>query len=149
MFSKSCKYAIRAVLFLATNTEDGRKMGVEELASELDVPKHFLAKILQQLTKNKMISSAKGRNGGFYLNEKNKSSNLLAVIESFEGKGTFTDCVLGLDSCSNENPCPYHGTMHRFRKEFLVQLQNETIEETAQRINTQDLKLQNSLGPSL
>ena len=144
MFSKSCKYAIRAVLFLAINSDEEQKMGVEKLATELAMPKPFLAKILQQLTKNNMISSAKGRNGGFYLSQKNKSSNLLTVIESFDGKGILTDCVLGLDNCSNENPCPYHDNVQKFRKDFLIQLQNETIQESAKRIDDQNLKLQNN-----
>ncbi len=143
MFSKSCKYAIRAVLYLAVNSDEDNKMGVEKLADELAVPKPFLAKILQQLTKTDLISSTKGRNGGFYLSQKNKSSNLLTVIETFDGKGILTNCVLGLDNCSNENPCPYHHNVQTFRKDFLTQLQNETIEESAKRIDDQNLKLKN------
>jgi len=145
MFSKSCKYAIRSVLFLAVNTNEDKKMGVEELATELEVPKHFLAKVLQQLTKHRMISSAKGRNGGFYLSEQNKSASLLTVIESFDGPGIFTDCVLGLDNCSNENPCPYHDSVQQYRTAFYFQLQNETIEASAKRISEHDLKLKNRL----
>lgn len=143
MFSKTCKYAIRAVLFLATHTDEDKKMGVEQMAVELAAPKHFLAKILQQLSKHRMISSAKGRNGGFYLSEKNKSANLLTVIESFDGKGVFTDCVLGLDNCSNDNPCPYHDSVQKWRTAFYMQLQGETIEESAIRIEEQGLKLKN------
>ena len=145
MFSKSCKYAIRAVLYLAVNSDEDHKMGVEELARLLAVPKHFLAKVLQQLTKNRIVSSLKGKHGGFYLSTENKSSNLLAVIESFDGPGVFTDCVLGLDNCSNENPCPYHDAIQKYRHSFYTQLQNETIEVTAKRIDAQNLKLQNRL----
>lgn len=141
MFSKSCKYAIRAVLFLAINSDEDNKIGVEEIADRLDVSRHFLAKILQQLTKNRMISSVKGRNGGFYLTEKNRSSYLVSVIESFDGPGVFTDCVLGLESCSNEKPCPYHDTMMQYRRAFMDQIQNETFEEAARRINENNLEL--------
>ncbi len=141
MFSKSCKYAIRAVLYLAINTDDDTKLGVEELATELVFPKHFLGKILQQLAKSGMVSSAKGKNGGFYLSKQNKAANLLTVIESIDGKGIFTDCILGLDNCSNENPCPYHNSIQKVRSEFLMQLKGETIEASAKRINEQSLKL--------
>ena len=119
-------------------------MGVEELADELSVPKPFLAKILQQLTKNRFISSAKGRNGGFYLSEENKKDNLLTVIESFDGPGIFSDCVLGLDSCSNENPCPYHHSFQQYITGFVSQLKDETIEASAYRISEHELKLKNS-----
>jgi Rrf2 family iron-sulfur cluster assembly transcriptional regulator len=46
MFLKSCKYGIRAVLYLAIHTKNGEKIGVNDIAEELNVPKHFLAKIL-------------------------------------------------------------------------------------------------------
>lgn len=141
MFSKSCKYAIRAVLFLAINTDDDTKLGVEELASELDVPKHFLGKILQQLAKNKMVSSTKGRNGGFFLNKQNKAANLLAIIESIDGKDIFQECILGLEQCSDANPCPYHDSIQKVRREFLLQLKDETIKASATRINEHSLKL--------
>ena len=71
MFSKSCKYGIRAVLYLAVHSTNEKRLGVTEIASELDVPKHFLAKILQQLAKENLISSTKGPTGGFFLNAKN------------------------------------------------------------------------------
>lgn len=141
MFSKSCKYAIRSILYLALYTSEEAKMGVDELAAKLDVPKHFLAKILQQLTRNHLISSSKGRNGGFYLTQENKKSNLLAVIECIDGSRAFRECVLGLAECSNENPCPYHGTVRKYRDQFLILVEQETIEESAQRIKTDNLKI--------
>jgi Rrf2 family protein len=144
MFSKSCKYAMRAVLYLATKTDESNKIGAIEISAELEVPMHFLAKILQQLSRNRLISSSKGRNGGFYLSNDNKSATLLAVIESFEGPGTFTDCVLGLRECSNVNPCPYHNSVQKYRNSFFLQLQNETIAETAKRINEHNFNLKNN-----
>ncbi len=141
MFSKSCKYAIRAVLFLAIYTSELHKMGVDDLSLKLDAPKPFLAKILQQLTRNGLISSQKGRNGGFFLSEQNRKSNLLAVIESIDGPRVFKECVLGLAECSNDHPCPYHHHVRKYRDQFLILVQEETIEETAQRITANNLKL--------
>ncbi len=143
MFSKSCKYAIRAVLYLAIKSDETSKLGVDELASDLEVPRHFLAKILQQLTRSRIISSSKGRNGGFYLSKTNKSSNLLAVVECIDGPGTFTDCILGLKECSHLNPCPYHNKVQQFRNAFYELIQNETIAESANRIAKNNYKLKN------
>ena len=141
MFSKSCKYAIRSILFLAIYTSEDHKIGVDDLAAKLDVPKHFLAKILQQLTRFKLISSVKGRNGGFFLTEENKNSNLLAVIESMDGPRAFRECVLGMTECSNENPCPYHTAVRRYRDQFLILVKEETIRESAERIILNNLKI--------
>ena len=141
MFSKSCKYAIRAVLYLAINTHEEKKMGVEDLAKALNLPKHFLGKILQQLAKSRVISSTKGRNGGFYLNEKDKSKSLLEVIYTIEGPGFFEDCILGLSECSGENPCPYHFSAKKIKTAFKETFQNETIAKTAERINEHNFSL--------
>lgn len=141
MFSTTCQYAIRAVLLLALNTDDSKKIGGGALAEELDIPKHFLAKIMQKLTKSKLVSSSKGRNGGFYLSEENKASNLLNIIYTIDGRSIFEDCVLGLRNCSDANQCPYHSYAKGFRKDFLDRLRTESISDSAKRIEQLNLKL--------
>jgi len=66
MLSNACKYAIRSILYLAINNKENKKFGVKKIAAELETPQPFLAKLLQQLTRNKLVSSAKGPTGGFY-----------------------------------------------------------------------------------
>ena len=73
-----------------------------------------------------------------------KKANLLAVIECFDGPGTFSDCVLGLKECSNSNPCPYHNTVQLYRGLFFKQLKEESIEQSAKRINQFNFKLINN-----
>ncbi len=141
MFSKTCKYAIRAILYLAIHTDEGHKLGVEDIANGLKVPKHFLAKILQRLTRNNLASSSKGRNGGFYLSKENKMASLLPVIESIDGPETFTSCILGLPNCSGENRCSFHFQAVNYRDAMLWILQKESIGETAKRINLNNFKL--------
>ena len=143
MFSNSCKYGLRAVLYLAVNSDESNKLKVEDLAKALDMPKHFLAKILQQLTKHQIISSLKGRNGGFYLNEKNRNSRLLVVIEAIDGPMKMQDCILGLSNCSDSCPCPYHEAFGAFKTNFYNLLYEETIDKCSKRINDSKLRLTN------
>jgi Rrf2 family protein len=143
IFSNSCKYAIRAVLYLATNADESNKLKVDDLAETLDIPKHFLAKILQQLTKHQIISSTKGRNGGFYLTKKNKATSLSTLIEAIDGPVKMRDCILGLENCSDIKPCPYHFAVSDFKSKFYKQLKNESIELCANRIDQSKLTLKN------
>ena len=69
MFSKTCEYAIRAMIFIAQKSKDGNKVGIKEIAKGIDSPEHFIAKILQDLGRRGLLQSAKGPNGGFYLDE--------------------------------------------------------------------------------
>lgn len=141
MFSKSCKYAMRAVLFLALNASENSKSGVSQIAEELDVPKHFLAKILQQLSKNLLISSTKGPSGGFYLSEDNLKTSLRKVVETIDGPEVFNSCILGLPVCSSENPCPLHFKALEYRNGLLDVISDKSVEELAQRIKEKDLTI--------
>ncbi|MFZ2900234.1 MAG: Rrf2 family transcriptional regulator [Saprospiraceae bacterium] len=141
MFSKSCKYAIRAVLYLALHSSDQHKLGVKEVAEALDVPGPFLAKLLQQLSRHHLISSTKGPNGGFYLSPENLNANLRGVVESIDGPEIFTSCILGLPVCSSTNPCPLHSRALIYRQGLLEMMDDQTIAEVAKRVERQELKI--------
>ena len=73
MFSKSTEYALRATIFIAQKGSEENKLSIEEISKAIGSPKPFTAKILQLLTKdNRVISSVRGPNGGFYITEKAK-----------------------------------------------------------------------------
>ena len=134
MFSKSCQYGIRAVLYLAVHSTDEKRLGVTEISNQLEVPKHFLAKILQQLAKDKLISSTKGPTGGFFLNSKNRQANLKDIIVALDGSEIFTECILGLKECSSEKPCPLHFQAYGIKEGLNYQLKFQTIDEIAEKI---------------
>ena len=108
MFTKSCQYAIRAVIYLTEHQTEAKNTGVKEIADALQVPQQFLAKILQQLSRHNLISSVKGPNGGFYLSEANANVSLLDIVECMDGKNVLSACILGMPRCSSEHPCPLH-----------------------------------------
>ena len=141
MFSKSCKYAIRAVLFLAVNASDEKKMGTKEIAEALNVPAPFLAKILQQLSRHHLLSSSKGSGGGFYLSEGQFKITLRDVIEVMDGNDVFSSCILGLPVCSSENPCPLHQKVMVYREGLTDLINHQTIGLLKDRINDLDLSL--------
>lgn len=64
MLSNTCKYAIRSVIYLALNAQDGKKIGIKKISEDLEIPTPFLGKILQSLARQKLLSSTKGPHGG-------------------------------------------------------------------------------------
>jgi Rrf2 family protein len=141
MFSQACKYGIRAVLYLSENASEANKMGVKELAEALQTPKHFLAKILQQLSKHDLIASVKGPGGGFYMRDDQRKKPLLAIIDSIDGPESLQGCVLGLPVCSSENPCPLHIQAFAYREGILYQLRHQSIQEMAAKVKRENLQL--------
>ncbi|MBS1501792.1 MAG: Rrf2 family transcriptional regulator [Bacteroidetes bacterium] len=115
VFSKTCEYAIRAVLFIAHKTAAGGRVGIKEIASGIDSPEAFLAKILQDLSRKGIVQSAKGPNGGFYLDDKALKRPLTDIVEAIDGDGLFTGCAMGLKQCSEVNPCPLHNQFKTIR----------------------------------
>lgn len=132
MLSNSCKYAIRAVLYLAVNGSESKKTGSVAIAEKLDIPAPFLAKIFQTLSKEKIIRSIKGPNGGFYLTEKEVSKSLLDIVNCIDGLEIFDNCFLGLPKCSDEKPCAIHHIIAPFKKTLKEEVFNKTIYEIAE-----------------
>ncbi len=131
MLSNQSKYAIRAVLYLAIYSSNDDKLSSKNVAKIIDVPGPFLAKIFQKLSKEKLIQSIKGPNGGFFLNKKEKSNNLLDIIDCIDGLESFKTCYVGLPKCSDENPCAIHHIAAPCRDTLLKELSTRTIEDFA------------------
>lgn len=131
MFSRSCQYALRAVIYLARQTDTEGNTGVKEIADALDIPHQFLSKIMQQLSKQNLISSVKGPNGGFYLNEMNQSVSLLQIVECIDGPDILTSCIMGLPYCSAAKPCPLHTHVFEWREGFRELLARRKIGDFA------------------
>lgn len=129
LFSKTCEYAIRAVFFIASKTAGGERVGVKEIAEGIDSPEHFLAKILQDLSRRKLINSAKGPTGGFYLDEQSLKRPLSEIVEAIDGNSLFTGCALGLKQCSEINPCPLHNQFKDIRQQISAMMFGVTIGE--------------------
>lgn len=141
MLSKSGKYALRAVICLATKSNEGNKLSPKEIATNIDVPIPYLATVLKQLSKNGLIESSKGRNGGFYLTEENLNKPLIDVIECIDGLDRFKDCLMGLPNCNNENPCPIHELFAPLRNTLIDDLSTKSIKEFATSVKEGETQL--------
>lgn len=131
MFSKSCEYAIRAAIYIAAESSQEKKVGIDEICAHIEAPKHFTAKILQVLSRNKIISSQKGVNGGFYIDRSQSKKTLIEIVSAIDGNVLFTGCGLGLKECSEKEPCPLHDKFKGIRAGIKNMLEDATIEVMA------------------
>jgi len=134
MLTQASKYAIRAVLFLADKSSSNNKFGAKEISLELEIPHHFIAKLLQDLARKKVISSTKGPGGGFFLTEKNLDNNICQILEQTEKGEIFEECFLALPTCGDENPCPVHHLVSPFRKALLEKFKTQNIREFSREV---------------
>ena len=128
MFSKSCEYAIKAVIYISHKSREGNRVGVKEVAGSIDAPEAFIAKILQDLSRKKVVNSMKGPNGGFYLEKENLKISLADIVKAIDGDKIYHECVLGLKACSQKNPCPVHDEYKEIKKKLIAMLENNSID---------------------
>jgi len=128
MFSKACEYGIRAIIHIAVLSQDGKRVGLKEIAKKIDSPEAFTAKILQVLSKNDLIESTKGPTGGFEISmQQMKKLKLSDVISAIDGDSIYKGCGLGMKECSEKHPCPMHDKFKKIRNELKKMLENTTI----------------------
>jgi Rrf2 family iron-sulfur cluster assembly transcriptional regulator len=133
MFSKATEYALRAVIYIAQKSTKENKLGLVEIAASIDSPQSFTAKILQLLTTdNKIVSSVRGPNGGFYMTEKAKKLPVRAILKVMGEDEVLEKCVLGLKRCSEVKPCPMHSQYKSIKEELIKLFEKKTIENLAE-----------------
>jgi Rrf2 family protein len=142
MLSNTCKYAVRSVIYLALNDEEGKKIGIKQISNDLNIPTPFLGKILQSLAKQKMLLSNKGPHGGFSLAKDPHEISLLDIVSIVDGMDIFELCMIGMNTCKsaheNELPCPVHEKFCAVRKQMFDLFKEETIGNIIERIDKKE-----------
>jgi len=144
MFSKATEYALRATIYIAKKSTEERKLGIEEISRAIDSPQSFTAKILQALTKdNKVVSSVRGPNGGFFITEKTKKLPVRSILQAMGEDEVLEKCVLGLKMCSEIQPCPMHAQYKSIKQQLIKLFVTKTIQQLAADIKDGEVFINN------
>ena len=130
LFSKHCEYALQAITYIAMKPARSAT-SIKELASRLDIPYHFLAKILQDLKAKGLLFSQKGPSGGFGLAKQARAITLLHVVDAIDGLDFSNRCVMGFTHCNDETPCAAHTHWGNIRKGIYAMLAERNLDEVA------------------
>jgi Rrf2 family protein len=142
MLSSSCKYAIRASLYIALNSDTQKRIGIKKISEELDLPAPFMGKILQSLARKGILVSTKGPNGGFNLARPAERIRLMEIIEVIDGPEAFNRCVMGLRTCGEQNKqCVFHEKYSGLRNDMREMFRRETLERLIKDIRNGDQQL--------
>jgi Rrf2 family protein len=132
MFSKATEYALRATIYIAKKSTANKKVGIEEISNAIGSPQSFTAKILQALTKdNKLISSSRGPNGGFFLSDESRKLPIRSILIAIGEDNILDKCVLGLKQCSEIHPCPMHNEYKIIKRQLIKLFVSRTIQQVA------------------
>ena len=132
MFSKSCEYGIKSVVYITQQTLQNKRVKLGDIAKEIDSPSAFTAKILQLLSKEKIIYAVMGHAGGYHINKSIlENLTLLDIVNTIDGEMIYNGCGLGLKECNELVPCPIHFDFVKIRTDLKAMLKNTKILDLA------------------
>ena len=140
LLSKACIYGMRAALYLASSPSDNF-ISISQISKDLNISRHFLTKILQQLTKADLMESMKGPNGGVRLKRLSKEITLVEIVAATDGMDILTECALGLPGCGTAKPCPLHDQWADTRDEIRKMLEQTTLVDLARKGKDGNLRI--------
>ena len=126
IYSRSAEYAIRALVRMA-ELGDGEYALVKDIASESDIPQHFLSKILQDLARDGLLKSSKGPGGGFRLSVASEEIPMMRIVEAVDGKGRYDRCPGGCPECNDRASCGFHDSWMTLRSRIIDYLEGTSV----------------------
>jgi Rrf2 family protein len=105
--TRAADYAVRVMVHLATLPAHERVL-LPVLAAATGAPESFLSKVLQALSRAKLISSRRGQSGGFEILARGREASMLEVIEAIDGPLNLNVCLISGESCARKMWCPAH-----------------------------------------
>jgi Fe-S cluster assembly protein SufB len=109
--SKLADYAIVIMNELATRP--GEFLSASELAASTHIGEATVGKLLKALSKNKLICSQLGSQGGYSLVKTPADINLTDIITAIEGKIAITECDRQMNCCDKKKTCTVSGNWQR------------------------------------
>jgi len=131
LVTRETDYAVRCVLYLAES--DDQIANVTEVSRKMHIPKTFLAKIFQKLSRAGIVESIRGMNGGFRLSKRPSAISLLDVMHAIQGPLGINVCAVNSKKCSRSSTCSVHPVWVGLRKEVDRRLQEQTIGKLVRR----------------
>lgn len=133
MLSKKAQYSLYALVHLAGKHNEGPVL-ISEIAEKEHLPRKFLEVILLDLKNMGLVSSKKGKGGGYYLIKKPSDVNFADVIRWFDGAIALLPCVTyqyyeSCNHCKDEVNCALRLVVKEIRDKTVTILKNTTLQD--------------------
>lgn len=126
MLSQTAEYALRVVLHLAADPHSA-PTSAAAAAATLNIPERYLARVLNVLTREGVLVSTRGAQGGVRLARPAADLTLAAVVAPFDAVGESQQCLLRGQRCDEDGPCMAHREWHDVATRVRSFFNNTTI----------------------
>ncbi len=128
MMTREADYAVRAVLFLASQPAGNAVVSTARLAAAAEIPYRFLRRIVRTLTQAGITVCSRGKSGGVRLARDCDAITLLDVLDAVDHRCTkLNSCQLGYETCDRQGHCAVHDALQDIQDSLEQQLRNVTF----------------------
>jgi len=120
------KYAIRILSYISSH-DNQQLCNAKELSETLAIPYKFLTKIMVKLVKLELITSIRGREGGYKLSKPASSITIIEILNYFNEFPQYEQCILGIGACNAKNKCALHDQWVKPKKMIRKMFENTTL----------------------
>jgi len=134
--SAKCDYAMRALLELALRYPREVPVQIQEIAARQAIPIKYLVQILIQLKRADLVTSRRGKAGGYFLSRPPSRITLGEVIRKMEGPLVSISCIdeSSPEKCSQEASCGFTPVWRDVEKSIAEVVDHITLEKIANRV---------------
>lgn len=108
LLSQTSEYAIRAMSYIALTQDNKGSLRAKDISAAIDIPVHYLSKVLRRLVASGLLTAIKGHNGGFLLGKSAKKIRIVDVLTAVELEVPAKHCIFGWRACNSREPCILH-----------------------------------------
>lgn len=123
--SQTTGYAIKALACLPGVGAPPRL--IAEVARCTRIPRAYLAKIVNHLVRQGLVTARRGHHGGIALARPAEQITLLDIVEAVEGPNWLGHCLLGMEECRNQQECPTLGFWMKVCQQIREQLGSTSL----------------------
>ena len=128
--TRAADYAVRVMIFLAT-LPPRERASLPAIVKTTGAPDSFLSKVLQGLTRARLISSRRGPAGGFEISVLGRRASMRDVVEAIDGRISLNVCLSERRSCPRKDWCPAHPVWAKAQQALLTVLDSAMIADLA------------------
>jgi Rrf2 family protein len=118
--TRETDHAIKCILYLCIQQYEC--ISVAELSEKLNIPRQFLAKIVQKLSKAGLLESQQGKQGGFRLTSHPSEINLYDVFIAIQSVPVVNSCVVDNHFCERTSFCAVHNVWMDVQADIIKKL---------------------------
>jgi len=141
MISKAASYAVQSLAYLTLAGEDREYVPISEISRELDIPYHFLKKIIADLVIGGLLVSHRSAKGGIALAKRPQQISVMDIIARVDGTDVFERCILSLPGCGQEKPCALHERWAVERSRLFDMFSKATLASIATKVSDLGLRI--------